>query len=150
MKENRHLPVITRCTGHCCRVFTLPLSPAELADNAQRARELLEVPNIDDDIARIWRDNAQIAEMVVYLGAHRNYPGSPDSKPYGEPLHFYTCKNFDSDTGKCRAYDTRPKMCSDYPYEEHCRYEGCTSPTARLRKPKPKPEKLELRIVQSR
>lgn len=62
------LPVIQRCTGHCCRAFTLRASPEELI--AQHA-------------ARPILDGDQILAMIVYLGTNDASPAdgrrSPDS-----------------------------------------------------------------------
>lgn len=37
----------------------------------------------------------------------------------------FTCKNFDTKSGNCQVYDSRPEMCRAYP-EKACNYEGCT------------------------
>lgn len=101
----------SRCTGHCCRCFVLPCGPAEL--EAEKARV---------------KDGEQIAAMVIYLGQHEVgwSPEAPILDPAPEGHHYYTCKNFDVTTNNCRAYETRPAMCRDYPYGNPCRYQGCT------------------------
>lgn len=53
----------TRCTGHCCKRFTLPYDPDELVDKKA-----------------IIRDGEQISGMAVHL----------ESNDQG---HFYTCLN---------------------------------------------------------
>lgn len=58
-------------------------------------------------------DIIKIADMVMFL--------RHDHKGY-----HYTCKHFDKNTGNCRIYKTRPKMCSAYPYGNECKYKGCT------------------------
>ena len=66
-----------RCTGHCCRRFSLPMSPRELR---RRADTLTDGP--------------QVRDMVIYLGyqrtgkQHRDYPESWAK----EKRHYYTCK----------------------------------------------------------
>lgn len=36
----------------------------------------------------------------------------------------FDCKHFDG--RNCTAYESRPRMCSGYPYGGACRVEGCT------------------------
>ena len=38
---------------------------------------------------------------------------------------WYTCKHL-RPSGDCAIYETRPEMCSKYPYGHKCRYPGCT------------------------
>lgn len=106
-----------RCTGHCCRAFNLPYAPNELLDGAQR-----------------FGDGEYIADMVIYLGL---CDALPDRKPALDSTgqvamaHFYTCRHLDEDTGNCTAYETRPKLCSEYPYGKRCEYSACTWDEAR-------------------
>lgn len=37
---------------------------------------------------------------------------------------WYTCKHWDEDTKLCGAYEQRPRMCRDFPYEGTCEH-GC-------------------------
>lgn len=76
----------------------------------------------------------QIADMVVYLGW---LPEQPDLIPVaaigrgpGKMSNFYTCRNL-KPNGDCGIYDTRPRMCRDYPYGSPCRYTDCASTCAR-------------------
>lgn len=98
-----------RCAGHCCRVFSLPYGPGELAEVAGKVR-----------------DGEQIAAMVIYLG-HGPASAFPGAPPL-DPSHFYTCSNHDPVTGDCRAYESRPSMCSDFPYGKPCPYPECAVP----------------------
>lgn len=91
---------LARCTGHCCRSFFIPYSPAELMDRASQ-------PGAGPE-------DMQIAQMVVPL---------PQPVQLGVGS-YYTCKHFDG-TG-CKIYETRPKMCSDYPYQSDCAFKDCT------------------------
>lgn len=104
-----------RCSGHCCRVFSLPYDPAELQACASQVQ-----------------DGEQIAAMVIPLGKHSEYAGAPRYLSRHDAdggLHLYTCRNLDTATGDCRVYETRPAMCRNFPYERACPYQGCTAPT---------------------
>jgi Fe-S-cluster containining protein len=101
---------VTRCAGHCCRVFSLPYGPEEMKTRAPG-----------------FVDGEQIAAMVKHLGhgLAASFPGAP---PHTVPAHYYTCTNHDPETGDCRAYETRPGMCSDFPYGKPCPYPDCAVP----------------------
>ena len=95
-----------RCTGHCCREFTLPFSDTEVEDYAAGR-------NWPDDAGS---DRGFMARNAVFVG----------KGPRG--TSYFTCKQYDADTGDCRAYETRPGTCSRYP--EHrkgwvCGNKGC-------------------------
>src|SRR6186713_2485093 len=95
----------SRCTGNCCRQFSLefPLSEVE-ADYARFRADpgSAKIPNIET-----------IAPMIVSLGKFR-----------GQEL--FTCRNLSAD-GNCGIYDTRPKMCRDFPGPDPCPYRNCAS-----------------------
>jgi Fe-S-cluster containining protein len=114
-----------RCTGHCCRDFTLPFSPGELSgavgDNIRAMNEELRGELLTQ---QCWeRDLIQIHDMVVYLG---NY-GTDDFK---ERAWHYRCKNI-QDNGDCGIYQTRPGMCRRFPSSGHCGYSACNWTEAR-------------------
>jgi len=92
----------SRCTGHCCRDFSLPFSPGEL-----RRRVIFEG----------LLDGEQIADMVIYLGWR--------ACVFKKDGHRYTCRHLINGRD-CGIYETRPVMCRDYPYGGRCKYEGCT------------------------
>lgn len=105
-----------RCTGHCCEMFTLPFGPDELtARCASEDRKL-----VDGEIIR---------DMVVYLGPTDKHPG--DGTPLGRTVYLYTCRHFDRERHDCRIYETRPRMCREYPYGKRCLYPACTWAAAR-------------------
>lgn len=121
-----------RCTGHCCRAFTLNLSPDEIV------RALWALLTSDDnafyddegELRHVtWRDFEQIALMVVPLGRLMVPPGVtwfPQGEP---PFWFYTCRNL-LPSGDCGVYETRPSMCSQFPYADRghvCPYDACTA-----------------------
>lgn len=101
---------MNRCTGHCCKAFTLPISPDELKAKAG-----------------VYRDGHIIADMAVYLGT-----GTHDLKT-GEFVkqensgwHVYGCRHLQGN-GDCGIYENRPFMCRDYPYGHPCKFENCTA-----------------------
>lgn len=131
-----------RCTGHCCRRFSLPFSPEEWkASYEQELRiqsgELKENPDPNGPPWPLPRpvDVMIVAQMIIPLGAHNWSPQT--GKPYaddgqGDRLgHHYTCKHLDDATGNCRIYETRPEVCRKYPYGRPCGYTECTWDAAR-------------------
>lgn len=92
---------MSRCTGHCCKDFPLPVSKEQLL--AEPAR---------------WRDGAQIGEMIIFL---RESTYTSGTKQYR-----YTCKHLTAQ-GDCAIYNNRPWMCSAYPYGEACTNKDCTA-----------------------
>lgn len=124
----------SRCTGHCCQKFTIPLSPQELReayDRWLRTQNGYPVPmngHVDD--GKLYQDIHLIAPMVVHLGEFKTTPIRQVN-----PLvvlgknrggHYYRCKHFDSKEKKCTIYETRPHMCRSYPNGKTCNYAACT------------------------
>lgn len=97
---------MSRCTGHCCKNFWLPLSPMEVAFQGKLADHGKSRWNLED--------MKKIRDMVVYL------------RPDKEKGHRYTCKHFDASTGNCTNYTNRPTMCANFPYGKPCPYKKCT------------------------
>lgn len=166
-----------RCTGHCCRAFSLPYSPSELTEMVRHeiactnyemqrsdimvallkteetvipklledgktisAEELerLREETINEQLGPDPRFTAdafgnrralqvlQIADMVEYLG-WRESP-LPLAAWVADPqrsAHYYRCKNLTAE-GNCGIYETRPMMCSGFPYGRPCSYAQCT------------------------
>jgi Fe-S-cluster containining protein len=105
-----------RCTGHCCKRFTLPYSPEELVAYKDRL--------LESDV---------VVPMVTFLEVstlHADGIDYPDA-----PRWWYTCKNLLPD-GNCGIYETRPRMCWDYPYESTCQYVDCTWEAGKQEQPK--------------
>lgn len=90
-----------RCTGHCCKEFTLPSYPKI----RQRAR-------MGDDDAR------HVLDLIIPLG------GTTHNRS-GERIYIYTCKELQPN-GDCGIYAERPHMCRDYPYGRPCEQPACT------------------------
>jgi Fe-S-cluster containining protein len=131
MEEKKKLPVLksnevgiidrepARCTGKCCRKFTMSASYERIQQMYQDWKKYgggnSRVPMNDVHI---------VALMLVPLGEDTH---DIDGVPFVHgPQMMYTCKHFDKDKGDCTIYAERPQMCREYPYLSHCRYEGCT------------------------
>jgi Fe-S-cluster containining protein len=102
---------ISRCTGHCCRVFPLPFTYQEMIEKV----DTLE-------------DGAQVLDMIIPLPADYFPVAHLDfTRPEQiiDRLHTFTCRHLQQN-GDCGIYSTRPQMCVKYPYYQPCRIKGCT------------------------
>lgn len=95
-----------RCTGHCCRGFSLEY-PFE---TVKREYELWKK---DPAQATLIPNIEVIAEMLIPLGVFRHQ-------------ELFTCKHLSSE-GNCQIYETRPRMCRDFPGPNPCPYRNCAS-----------------------
>jgi Fe-S-cluster containining protein len=105
-----------RCTGHCCRYFSLG-PPEQIAEVLER------------DIA-LGGDEGADAQKVKDLLIYRGYFTNPLNEDQ-DPGHWYTCKHFvvdDNYVGYCGIYEDRPAMCHHFPNGQACAYAktGCT------------------------
>ena len=134
----------TRCSGHCCRSFSIRKSPEEL-----KAEFLLP-----KDDCRRGKDIDIMYSMLIYLGAFETNPllrlrgeswavkglhlakrdmeNHPqfqmelkETPSYNSTGHYYACKNLSLD-GNCTIYETRPHMCRSYPNGHRCQFADCT------------------------
>lgn len=102
-----------RCRGDCCRKFYLPVTTADALRGG------------------FYAEGDTIADMIVKLPPQEtNAAGDPI--PEGDPKrdHFWTCRNL-LPSGDCGIYETRPGMCSGFPYGKPCEYKNCQSACAR-------------------
>lgn len=99
-----------RCTGHCCRRFTLPFTPTGIL---QRRSQM--------------EDGDLVADMVIPIGFSCD---APSGEVLGEPCWWYTCCHL-LPSGDCAIYESRPEVCRSYPYGSPCKYPGCTWAAAR-------------------
>lgn len=97
-----------RCTGHCCRAFTLPKSPEDI-------RKMVEEDRLND--------GPFILDMLIYLGL---FDVNPAGGVLDEPWHYFTCRHLDTATGNCTVYEQRPHLCRNYPNDKACEFPGCT------------------------
>ena len=101
---------MNRCSGHCCRAFTINAPHADILDLRK------EIPNAPPDFEMIrW--------MVYPLGLR---DVAPDGTPLDPPAMYYGCRNFDEASGDCKDYFNRPRMCREYPYGQRCQHPECT------------------------
>lgn len=96
-----------RCTGHCCRRLSLPVGPDRLA-----------TMNVSD--------GGTIKAMLECVGSEVMPRGGWYVGHTSHKRWWYRCNNLTAE-GDCGIYETRPAMCSGYPYGKRCGQEGCTS-----------------------
>lgn len=85
-------------------------------------------------LSKSWlRDDRYIADMLIPLT-----PEEADARldrlgistlrfadwHYKESAELFTCRHWDETTRLCTAYESRPAMCSEYPYERPCEWCG--------------------------
>lgn len=117
---------MSRCTGHCCKAFSLPLSPENLADEVRlgfhsRISEIGTIADMVIYLGKGWMDVVTASFTPVYTA---NSPGDPT-----RPGYIYTCRHL-RPNGDCGIYAVRPAMCKDYPYGSTCRFDRCTAKQA--------------------
>jgi Fe-S-cluster containining protein len=95
-----------RCTGHCCRGFSLEHPHAKVMEEYRNWQAGSSEQGLIPDIGTI-------GAMLVPLGTFR-----------GQEL--FTCRHLGS-KGNCQIYETRPKMCRDFPGPNPCPYRNCSS-----------------------
>lgn len=130
---------ISRCTGHCCEDFTLPVSPMQMAwwkkliglgkppyyMRTVKYRRWAEGSN-GGYKTHYWVEEIQkIADMVIFIRSDKTCKNNPGKKA-DHVLYHYTCKYFDPKTRNCTNYENRPAMCSTFPTSDVCKYRGCT------------------------
>jgi Fe-S-cluster containining protein len=93
-----------RCVGHCCRGFSLEHPYARVQEEYARWRagEPTAIPDI-----------GVIGAMLVPLGVFRKQ-------------ELFTCRHLGK-SGDCTIYETRPRMCRDFPGPNPCAYRNCAS-----------------------
>lgn len=99
---------MSECKGHCCRAFF-----------------------IDRSDGRPWPDTPEgrfVKDMLIPLVEYSedDCPEEYAHIPRGKKGWFYTCKHHCKETGRCKIYERRPPMCSTFPGERECPYEGCS------------------------
>lgn len=109
-----------RCTGDCCRSFSLPFTQEQFAKI-----------KADPEKQKRYKDGERIFNMILPLGNVRTLPNGVREKD--AKLAYYTCWHHDPISGNCTIYDTRPRMCRLYPYGNECFYVDCTLKQTRIR-----------------
>lgn len=112
---------MNRCTGHCCRAFSLPFSLEQMKVAYKKA--LADRANgrpINLDYIKVYPMLIPLADRP---GKHPNGPARQGGERY-----YYTCRHFKN--GNCTNYERRPNMCRNYPQygsdDKLCEYAGCT------------------------
>lgn len=113
-----------RCVGHCCQKFTIPYEPEQLRA-AELQVEAWRAAGADQSRWPEFTRGLAVPEDIETIGAMVVYLGQEDGSPY------YTCKHFDEATSNCAIYETRPRMCSAFPYGRRCPYDACEWTEAR-------------------
>lgn len=116
----------SRCTGHCCRCFTLSASYEELKQSVEsRSRDdKMEVSRLEDD--------EFVLDMLIPLGklteeeALKLAGPIGNDKPFNPDAERFTCRHFDGTN--CTVYEDRPAMCREYAVTRppRCEYLNCT------------------------
>lgn len=126
-----------RCTGHCCEYIDIPLSPADLAVALERhetwrrwgAPPTADECECDESVGfecrpcaehLDWQPVPPIPQHVEIIAPMLTHIETVDGRAY------YSCNNFDTETRDCLIYETRPDMCSNYPYGRGCTQPECT------------------------
>lgn len=76
----------------------------------------------DGDLIEAMLEEVTLEEVVAYRDWH--YPTSTNRYSRGPDIHQYWCRHFDQETHRCGAYEHRPEVCTDFPYDEACVYCG--------------------------
>ena len=129
---------MSRCTGHCCRRVIIQFSPYELARCLQGLRNGVKEFTLDNGEVHVHNyaleELTKVCDMVLWLGTSDVDPAdgarllTQDGARRFE--HNYTCRHFDPVSGDCLNYANRPRMCSEYPFRQACRYTACTADCA--------------------
>ncbi len=107
------MPGVPECTGACCAVFPVGgLTHAEATptlfgriDGGATIAAMLRPVELDEAAERIERYGLNLA--------FREYPHA-----------LFACNRWDEQTQRCMAYEARPTMCSQYPYDGACHHCG--------------------------
>ena len=144
------MPILRRCTGHCCTCFTLGgnLTYEDIQEIAHRDRQMKKGYNYKKPYRantghNFWGsviDIQIIADMLIPLGIFY-YPEKPppiNSKYFekenaGEMIHYFTCRHFSGNS--CLFYADRPHVCRDFPNRQVCCYDNCTKESPGLFRP---------------
>lgn len=116
---------IGRCSGHCCRAFTIPIQP----ETMEKMRIAVENQEKGEPWPNgLWKPNDIhiVATMVRPFGPFHILTPAGDKFRFDSPQAWYSCKHHDAESGDCRIYDERPEMCREHPYGEECNYVDCT------------------------
>lgn len=103
------------CDGACCAAFYMPRKHMEVLANFP---SVMEGDYIADMVIPLSTE--EVTERRLRFGITEKHNISEG--------HGYTCRHWDEETTLCTAYEERPKMCRDYPYDKACEHCKCHSP----------------------
>lgn len=115
-----------RCTGKCCEMFHLPHSPLRIKAHARAITNKSGTAYVYENGKRTRVNQLQDGEMITSMVEFIESMPKDADKPDGDMIYWYSCKNWDAKSGDCTVYETRPRMCRQYPYGKACAYDGCT------------------------
>ncbi len=113
-----------RCTGDCCRAFTLSITYGELLRGYDSWRFGGRTCIRHGGGQRgIPTDVHLVAPMIRPLGEFTKNPVS--GAVFDQPTQLYTCVHLTTNSD-CGIYDRRPDICRIYPNGRKCHFPGCT------------------------
>lgn len=103
------------CRGDCCAVFTF------LDVDHPRFPRIRDAEFLADMLIPLSLIEA--AERMDRLGVEPHWSDSSafdwDGRSLSQPeRRLMTCRHWDETTRLCTAYENRPEMCRDYPYDD--------------------------------
>lgn len=103
------------CGGQCCAVFWIP----NYDDLRERPERYDDGAYILDMLRPLTREQARVRGLLHGVEVSKLLRPSRN-----EGAILATCKHWDEETRLCGAYESRPRMCLDYPYGNGCSH-GC-------------------------
>jgi Fe-S-cluster containining protein len=108
------------CQGNCCVTFVYGMLKHEETANEERSdydgifiKDML-VPLSNADAEARYRRLIPLEQQVQL---HLDHFANPENEGL-----YYMCRHWDEQTRLCTAYNSRPRMCSDYPYGRPCEH----------------------------
>jgi len=100
--------------GKCCEAIHIPMSPERIAESAKYGGD---AKFVHENWTPITKEEAFAINPKIESNeewARQNWPGKPED-PYKD-MYFYTCDRLDKEKGLCTVHETRPRVCSGYPW----------------------------------
>lgn len=154
-----------RCPGYCCRVFGLRFTMKTLREDLVKAlaavKECEARPRPRSKVDRVYeaaileRHRRQVADTQFALDHFHRVKTPPLTKAErkddcaffhgGRPQRYFTCDQYDKRRRRCKAYASRPAVCSAYICDEAAKGEvppawkmfgGMTAASSKIRRAK--------------
>lgn len=112
------LLIAPSCDGRCCVAFSLNAGARE---RLQRQTET----NAESEFLLAMLVGPLTAEQVAerWAGLGEGYQ-PPWPYEHTEGKEAFSCKHWNTESHLCSVYESRPRMCRDYPYGEACIFCG--------------------------